>query len=173
MLIAFPVAMYVATAVALIVFAVTHDAFWFRASYWTNLAGVVMAAVAAVPGAIDLLFLPRRSRARRTGLVHAGLNVSALIVFVITVTLLGRSLYDRSAPSFAFTAPLVLSLIGCGITVAAGWFGWKLVQTHHVGVKPSAHTAGVESIENAEDLDEVIVPQAVAAPTELAFPMHH
>jgi uncharacterized membrane protein len=173
MLIAFPVAMYVATAVTLIVFAATRDAFWFRAAYWTNLAGVVMAAVAAVPGFIDFLYLPRRSRARSTGIVHAVLNVSALIVFVISVILLGRSLYDRTAPSFAFVAPLVLSLIGCSITVAAGWFGWKMVQTHHVGVKPSARTAGAEPIEGAEDLDDLIVPQAATVATEHGFPMHH
>jgi uncharacterized membrane protein len=169
MLIAFPVAMYVATAVALIVFAATKDAFWFRAGYWTNLAGVVMAGVAAVPGLIDLVSLPARTRARRTGYIHAALNVAALALFIVSVVLLGRSLYDRSAPSFAFAAPLVLSLVGCAITVAAGWFGWKMVQTHHVGVKPTARAAGVEPVEDAEDLDEIIAPPPIAA----AYPMHH
>jgi uncharacterized membrane protein len=173
MLIAFPVAMYVATAVSLIVFAVTKDAFWFRAGYWTNLAGVVMAAVAAVPGLIDLLHVPAKSRARQTGWVHASLNVAALIVFVISVVLLGRSLYDRSAPSFEYVPSLVLSLIGCGITMVAGWFGWKMVQTHHVGVKPSARGVGLGETEDVDDVDELIVPPAAPIPAEAGLPMHH
>src|SRR3954462_759161 len=82
MLIAFPVALYVSTVVALIVHVAVADPFWYRAAFWTNLAGVVMAAVAAVPGLIDLLGLPARSRARATAVRHAAFNVLALAMFV-------------------------------------------------------------------------------------------
>src|SRR5262249_26362635 len=81
MLVAFPIALYVSTVVALLAHAGTHDPFWYRVALWTNLVGVVMAAVAAIPGLIDLLSIPARSRARATGLRHAGFNVLALVLF--------------------------------------------------------------------------------------------
>jgi hypothetical protein len=99
--------------------------------------------------------------------------VAALIVFVISVVLLGRSLYDRNTPSFAYVTPLVLSLIGCTLTVAAGWFGWKMVQTHHVGVKPSARGVGLGEGTDVDDVDELIVPPAAPVPAEAGLPMHH
>ncbi len=137
MLIAFPVALYVVTVVTLIVHAGTDDPFWYRAALWSNVAGVVMAGVAAVPGLIDLLSLPRHTRARSTGLRHAAFNVLALVLFVISAVLLYRGW--SGAPSLAaldVTAPLVLSILGVCSTLVAGWLGWTLVQTHHVGVKP-------------------------------------
>jgi uncharacterized membrane protein len=161
MLVAFPVALYVATAAALIVFGGTHDPFWYRAAFWTNLSGVVMAAVAAIPGSIDLFGLPRRSRARVTGYIHALFNVTALGLFVISVIIIGFNLYGGRA-NVAFVGPLVLSLFGCLATVCAGWFGWRMVQTHHVGVKPTTHAAQVTSYADVEDLDEVTVPPVVA-----------
>lgn len=137
MLIAFPVALYVVTVVTLIVHAGTGDPFWYRAALWANVAAVVMAAVAAIPGLIDLLSLPRQTRARATGLRHAGFNVLALVLFVISAVLLYQGW--RGTENFAglpVTAPLVLSILGLGSTLVAGWLGWTLVQTHHVGVRP-------------------------------------
>ena len=172
MLIAFPVALYVATAVALIVFAGTSDAFWFRAAFWTNLAGVVMAAAAAIPGFIDLITLPDRSRARSTGYRHAALNVLALGLFVISDVLLGRSWYAGGALPYA--APLVLSLIGVAATVGAGWFGWMMVQTHHVGVKPTTRVGPVAPYEEVDDLDELVTPppQVPTIVRETEIPFH-
>ncbi len=132
MLIAFPVALYVVTVVTLIVSAATGDPFWYRAALWANVAGVVMAAVAAVPGLIDLLGLPRHSRARSTGIRHAAFNVLALALFVVSAALLYGQ-YDAAARDV--TAPLVLSILGVGSTLVAGWLGWTLVQTHHVGIQ--------------------------------------
>lgn len=170
MLIAFPVALYVATAVALIVYGGTHDVFWYRAAFWTNLSGVVMAVVAAVPGLVDLVTLPSRTRARTSGYIHAGLNVAALALFVISVIILGNGYYGGT---LGWVAPLVLSWCGVAVTVAAGWFGWTLVQTHHVGVKPTQHAFAVTSREQVEDLDELIIPPATVAPAaEPGLPLH-
>ena len=146
MLIAFPVALYVATVVSLIAHVSTHDIFWYRAALWANVAGVVMAAVAAVPGLIDLLGLPRRSRPRSTAIRHAAFNVLALALFVTSAVLLWRGAGDTFNPAngpyeLDVTAPLALGILGVLSTIAAGWLGWTLVQTHHVGVK-DRFTAG-------------------------------
>jgi len=169
MLIAFPVALYTATVIALIVHAGTHDPFWYRAAFWANLAGVVMAAVAAIPGFIDLLSLPRHTKALTTGLRHAAFNVLALALFVISVIILGRNWFG---PTLVLdtAAPLVLGIIGLGSTVVAGALGWTMVQTHHVGVKPTQHHVAMPP-EEVDDLDELIAPPATIR--EPAYPMHH
>jgi len=162
-LIAFPVALYTSTVVALIVHAVTGDPFWYRAAMWTNIAGVVMAVVAAIPGAIDLFSLPNRTRARTTGLRHAGFNVLALVLFAISGVILYRNLYGNPGMNGAFklddAAPLALTIVGLASTVIAGTLGWTLVQTHHVGVKPTQHGL-TRTPEEVDDLDELVVPSA-------------
>ncbi len=161
MLIAFPVALYTSTVIAILVHLGTGDPFWYRLAFWTNLGGVVMAAIAAVPGLIDLVGLPAHSRARITGLRHAGFNVLALGLFVASVVVLGRSWarHDLIGTELSAAAPLVLGIFGLFSTVAAGWLGWTLVQTHHVGVKPSRHVIEEPSPrDRIEDLDELDLP---------------
>lgn len=134
MLIAFPIAFYTATVATLIVFTAIGNLFWYRVAMWTNLAGVVMAAVAAIPGAIDLFSLPRHSAARATGLRHAGFNVLALALFTISVVILYA---NRGTANPDAAAPLVLGILGVASTLVAGWLGWTLTQTHHVGIEPT------------------------------------
>jgi len=168
MLVAFPVAMYVATLVTLVVYAGTYDPFWYRVAFWANLAGVVMAAVAAVPGLVDVVNLPAGTRARLTGLRHAGFNVLALLLFVLSVILIGRGL---TRGTFALAAPFVLSVLGCAATVCAGWLGWTMVQTHHVGVRPTTHGVAPDELDHVDDLDELVPPVAPRAPTDI--PLRH
>ena len=134
MLIAFPVAFYAATLVSLIVYGANEDPFWFRTAVVANAAGVIMAAVAAVPGLIDFVAgIPRGTRAAGTALRHALLNVSALVLFVVNFFYI-REGWRGDIPSE--NVAIVLSALGVLATLGAGWFGWKLVQKHHVGVEP-------------------------------------
>ena len=55
MLIPFPIAFFVATFVADLVFWGTGNTGWFNATLWLLGAGVVIAALAAIAGATDLL----------------------------------------------------------------------------------------------------------------------
>jgi uncharacterized membrane protein len=161
-LVAFPVALYTATLVALIVFGGTHDGFWYRAAMWCNLAGIVMAGVAAIPGAIDLFTLPRRTRAFANGLKHAAFNVLALVLFIVSEVLLWRGYHSATTTGtvhLAYAAPLVLSIIGVASTVVAGALGWALVQTHHVGIRPTQYGV-TRPTEDIDDLDELAVPSS-------------
>ena len=141
-LVAFPVAFYVATLASLIVFQALRDPFWFHVAAWTGLAGVVMGAVAAIPGLIDLLSIPSHTRARQTAIAHGLLNVVTLLLFVIATIYLWRQWRTPLEVSLDATVPLILSAIGSVTLIAAGALGWTLVQTHHVGVTeqmPAAH----------------------------------
>jgi uncharacterized membrane protein len=129
MMVAFPIAFYVSTVVTLFVFLATKDPFWFSVALWANIAGVVTAACAAAPGLVDLLSLERRSRARAVGIRHAGFNILALMLFAGSAGVLWSN-----TDTLDVTAPLVLSILGVCSTLIAGWLGWTLVQTYHVGV---------------------------------------
>lgn len=133
MLVAIPITAYVATFASLVALAATRDPFWFRLALWANMAGVVSALVAAVPGAVDLLtVVPRRTVARRTGVIHAIANVLALVFFAINLFFLSEA-YGSGEP-LNLTAALILTGAGNLVTMVAGWFGWEMVQRHHVGI---------------------------------------
>jgi uncharacterized membrane protein len=132
MLVAFPVASYVFTFASLVVFAITRETFWFRVSLVANAVGVASAALAAIPGAIDLVaVVPVRTRARRDGVVHALLNVGALALFATSLGLAARNL-SQAGPML--TLALLLTGGGVLLTLAGGFYGWTMVQRHHVGL---------------------------------------
>jgi uncharacterized membrane protein len=131
MLIAFPVAFYTATVVCYLVYNSNQDLFWFKVAYVANIAGVVMAVVAALPGFIDWLNIPSGKKAKRTGMFHMVSNVVALLLFAICF-FLQKDKWDETAP--AVGSAVILSIAGLILTLVAGFLGWTLVQKHHVGV---------------------------------------
>jgi uncharacterized membrane protein len=141
MLVAFPIAFYTATVATLLAYVGTQEAFWYRVGMIANLAGIVTAAIAVIPGAIDLFALPRASRARTAGLKHAGFNLLATGLFAVTALLLYRGWNHRTMIDgeylFDATIPLAMAVVAWVSMVIAGSLGWTLVQTHHVGIKPA------------------------------------
>src|SRR3954453_13800547 len=83
MLIAYPVAFYTATLACYIAYSSNHDVFWFKAGYVANLAGIVMAALAALPGFMDWLNISANSKAKKTGMFHLLCNVVALVLYAV------------------------------------------------------------------------------------------
>jgi uncharacterized membrane protein len=153
MLVAFPVAFYTATLLGYAVYAATLDLFWWRLGVLLNAAGVATALLAAIPGFIDWAFgIPKRSAARATGLTHMLLNVGALALFAINLVAQSSrwmELASAARTGGALDIPgaglaLVLSAAGVLLTIGAGFFGWKLVQTHHVGVDLSEEQRRLE-----------------------------
>lgn len=144
MLVAFPVAFYTGTLAAFIVYQATLDTFWCRVATVANWAGVAMALVAAVPGFIDwAVGIPRNSAAKTTGLLHMGLNVSALLVFFANAVVY-TDRWDQPMPSGK--TGIVLAAIGVLLTLPAGFLGWSLVQDHHVGVRLTPEQERLEPV---------------------------
>jgi uncharacterized membrane protein len=138
MVVALPIGMFVATVGALLAFMNGGDPFYYRAAMVANVAGVAAALIAAVPGAIDLVSLPAGSDARRTGIKHAGSALVAVGLFSVSAGLLWRG-WSALAEGEVLAAaiPLAVAVAGLLVLVIVGTLGWSLVQTHHVGVKPS------------------------------------
>jgi uncharacterized membrane protein len=134
MLIAYPIALYTSTLVAYIIYAVNKDPFFFKAAVAANIAGVVMAAAAALPGFIDwAVGIPSGTAAKSHGLTHMLLNVTALVIFIINAVIHTGNWKNPSGEG----SGIVLSLIGVLCTIGAGYFGWTMIQTDHVGVELS------------------------------------
>ncbi len=133
MLVAYPIAMYTFTFVLLLVYTLVGDPFWFRAALVLNIVGVLMALLTAIPGFLDwILGIPAGTPAKSTGLTHMILNVTALVLFAVAA-LANLGQWNATRPDG--TLGLTLSLLGVLVTVGAGFFGWTLVQKHHVGVE--------------------------------------
>lgn len=99
-------------------------------AYWLILIGIIGAAVAAIFGLMDLLTIPRRTRAFASGLTHMALNVVVLALFIANF-IWRHGDYDTSAK--VRVGQLVLSAVGIAILAVSGWIGGML--TYHFGVR--------------------------------------
>lgn len=143
MMIGFPVAYYTGALAGFAVFAANGHAFWLQLAIALTVAGVGMAVLAAVPGMVDWAFgIPRGSGAKLVGRVHAGLNVAALGLFAAVL-----AFYIPHWGSAAGASPvlgLALSSAAVLCTIAAGYLGWMLVQTYHIGIRLTPKQEGDE-----------------------------
>src|SRR5690348_10106011 len=79
MLIPFPIAFFVATFACDIAYWTTANTTWVAATLWLLGAGIIMAALAAIAGLIDVLG-DRRIRALNAAWWHAGGNVIVVLL---------------------------------------------------------------------------------------------
>lgn len=142
MLVSFPVALYTSTLVAYIIYFIAGDIFWFHLAFVLNVAGVLMALVTAVPGFLDwALGIPGGIPAKRHGLTHMILNVSALVIFFINL-LFYAGQWNEVQPNVILA--ILLSLVGFVLTAGAGFFGYTMIQDDHVGVRLTPDQARFE-----------------------------
>jgi uncharacterized membrane protein len=132
MLIPFPIACFVLAFVSDLAFWRTSNDFWASASLWLLGVGLIMAALAAVMGVIDLMG-DDRIRNLSDAWMHAGGNVVAVLIELY-------NWYSRYANGSSAIVPtgLVLSFLVVLILLFTGWMGWKMVYSDHVGVSDHA-----------------------------------
>lgn len=131
MLVPFPIAFYTATLVCSIVYASNGNTFWFRVAFVANCAGILMAIIAILPGLIDWLSIPELSDAKATGLKHMVANIFSLGFFLANAAVNYTKISDPHPP---VQGAIMLTTFGFLIMLYAGFKGWKLVQTHHIGI---------------------------------------
>jgi uncharacterized membrane protein len=137
----FPIALFTSTVALLLAYVGTQDCFYYRAAMVASLAGVLTSLIAMIPGTIDLLALPKPSRAREMAYRHASGALGVTGVYALDGGLLyrgwtGRVMVDGRWDLDA-TIPLALSVLGLVLLVSVAMAGWALVQRHHLGIKPA------------------------------------
>lgn len=112
-----------------------NDELW-RTGYWLQIAGLVFALLAAVPGIIDYYFtVPPKSTAKKRATKHALLNTSMIILFASVW------FYRQNATP----SPYIITgieFIGLILLSIAGWMGGTLVYRNQIGVDPRYAGAG-------------------------------
>jgi uncharacterized membrane protein len=130
-LIPFPLGLLITSLVFDIVYLITRNPVFSVVAFWMVAAGVIGGLVAAVPGLIDWLAIPRGTRARSIALWHLVGNVVAVVLFVVSW------LIRVGAPGAI--AAIILSLLGVVLLGVGGWLGGELVDRLGVGVDEGAH----------------------------------
>ncbi|MBS1120842.1 MAG: hypothetical protein H6Q90_3070 [Deltaproteobacteria bacterium] len=123
-MVAFPIALFTATVAALLAYVGTSDAFYARAALAANVAGVAMALAATVPGAIDLLGLPRGSAARTSGIKQASFAWFTTAIFVACAALQWRNRVAETSAGLDAAGPLAVGVAGLVTLVIVGVLGW-------------------------------------------------
>ena len=142
MLVAFPIAcLALAPFFDLAAFASNRSLFG-EVGFWLLTCGLVGALLAAVPGLVDLLELPRDTRAWRVGLTHMGVMLG-----VVTLDGISWVLRLMRSPHTAGSLELTLMLLAFAVLVVGGWFGAELVERHGYGVHSDAELNAPSSLD--------------------------
>ena len=140
MLIVFPLGLFSTAAAFDIIYLVTSAARWTEVAFYVVGAGLVGGIAAAVPGWVDWVAIPARTRAKRVGLAHGVGNVIVLGLFALSWML------RRSDPSQPPTGAIVAGVLGVVLISATAWLGGELVERLGVGVDDGANLDAPNSL---------------------------
>jgi uncharacterized membrane protein len=101
-------------------------------AFYALAAGIIGAALAAVPGIVDY-FSIKDPRVSRIAAWHARLNILALLVFAASFYL--RTDNGSRMVNGGFTVPFLLSVVGVILISISGYLGGDMVYVHHVAVE--------------------------------------
>ena len=132
MFIPFPIALWVFSLVADIVYLWRGNPVWKNwIAFYALLAGIIGAVIAAVPGFIDWLSIKDRSVVKVANW-HARLNVIALLIFSASFFL--RTATGVAMTGLSYTTPSIESATGMVLICISGWLGGQMVFKHGVAV---------------------------------------
>jgi len=140
MLIPFPIALWVFSLVADIIYLWRGNMGWEWMAHWAILAGCIGAVAAAIFGVIDY-FSIKDKEVSKIAAWHARLNGLALVVFLISWYLRRGWLTDHDGK---LTIAIALSVVGIIAVAISGWLGGELVFKHGVAVNPQHDTPADE-----------------------------
>jgi len=143
MLVVFPLGLLATATVFDVVYWVSGQALWAQASFLMIVAGILGGLAAAVFGLVDYLAIPRRTRARRVGIIHGLGNVVVLLLYA--VSWVQRIPSGTPPPQIA----LILSVAGAVLALMTGWLGGELVDRLGVGVDERAHLNAPSSLKGS------------------------
>ncbi len=134
MLVPLPIGLFVWALVANIVYGFSDsDRTWYEISYWSSIAGIVSALLAAVPGMVDGLTIGRESDARDKAMLHMTLNVIVVGLFVAAVVMMRD---NNAVEGGEMALALALQAVAVGLLGLSGWIGGELVYRHHLSMIP-------------------------------------
>ena len=126
MLVPFPIGLWIFSFLCDLAFVLGAGAsHWATLSYYSMIAGVLGALVAAIPGVIDMISL--HGAPKKIALTHMAINVTLVVLYAVNIG-------TRIGGSPTGGIPLTLSVIGVGLLAVSGWLGGHMVYVHKVAV---------------------------------------
>src|SRR5437868_7027425 len=115
MLIVFPIGLWIFSFVCDVIYhAGSHNVFWKGVAFYTMVAGVIGALLAAVPGFIDYLSL-RERRVKTIATTHMILNLVVVALFLFNL-----GIRYNGSPDNEFLG-VMLSIVAIAILSVSGW----------------------------------------------------
>ena len=128
LLIAFPIAFFTGTLLFDIWAEAAANPELHRVAYYTEIAGVCFALVAAVPGIIDYIYtVPPKSSGKKRATQHGAINVTNVVLFAIVW-------FYRQREGASIGLIIGLEAVGFILLCIAGWLGGTLVYRNLIGV---------------------------------------
>ena len=109
-----------------------------RGASWLIMLGIIGALLAAIFGFLDLLAIPAKTRAQRTGLIHMTLNLIVVALEAIGFAARRGELHD---PAGTPVGLIILAGVALALLAASGWLGGKLAYRYGVRVVDEATQA--------------------------------
>ena len=133
-LVALPIGLFTWAFVAIVVYAFSDEnRTWYDISYWSSIAGIASALVAALPGFGDYFTVARHTRDRDIATAHMVLNLGLVALFAVAAVIM----YDEGADAGRDLAIVVtLQALGVGLLGLSGWLGGEMVYKGHLAVGP-------------------------------------
>jgi uncharacterized membrane protein len=146
MVIVFPLGLLATATIFDGIGAATKNREWALAGHYMMGAGVASGLAAAVPGVIDYLAIPEKTRAKRIGLIHGLGNV------VVTGLFAASWWSRRRNPRKPNARAIALSASGMALAAVTGWLGGELVDRLGVGVDDGAHLDAPSSLSTSKEI---------------------
>ena len=141
MLIVVPLGLFISAGILDAIHLWTGNAALGTVGFWNIGVGILGGLLAAVFGLIDWLAIPSGTRAKRIGLMHAGLNV--LVIAILAFVWLDRYVTADHLPS---TQNVMVEAAALALVMVAGWLGGELVDRLGVGVDDGANLNAPNSL---------------------------
>jgi len=132
MFVHYPIALWTTSVVTDVIFYFYRNTSLILISKFLIAAGILGAILAAAPGLIDW-FTIADPAAKKTGTLHMILNLSALLLFGVSLYLRMKN-YGAPAVGHHLQVPFVISVAGLIDMAIAASLGGKLVYKHRMGV---------------------------------------
>ena len=141
MLIVLPLGLFIAAVVFDAAYLWTGTAVFASVGYWNITGGILGGLLAAIFGLIDWMAIPSGSRAKRIGLLHAGVNVTVVVAFgIVWFVRHGNGDVSPGTPIFMF------EVVALALGAVGGWLGGELVDRLGVGVDEGANVDAPSSL---------------------------
>jgi uncharacterized membrane protein len=141
MLVVFPIGLYTTSVIFDAIDILGGPDVFGTAAFWNITVGLIGGALAAATGLADWLSISAGTRAKRIGLLHAGLNAVVSVLFLASWLLrLGSGAHRPSV------ALLLVEVVAIAVAGASAWYGGELAYRFGIGVETGANPNAPSSL---------------------------